>query len=191
MNIRRRFASASVVLLLALATAACGGDDYEPSGGTGAGDESTYQSGGESGEIWQWALGRRLDDPALQPYTASTKGDAAHVQSEGFTLHFDAAMAVYSVSLYNDESALGFGSENTFAAYPGELPGGLSWSMSAADVVERLGEPDTAYTTGYGVEMSFTYRDVDGYAIEIRLAARHQADLWPSPMHVIDVNGHA
>ncbi|HET8657541.1 MAG TPA: hypothetical protein VFM55_00915 [Micromonosporaceae bacterium] len=184
----RRLVPVTVMLLLALAAPACGGGDETPPGSTGGAGGGAYeQPDSPRGEIWQWALGRDLDDPALRRYTANLKGDAAHVKSEGFTLHFDAAMTVYSVTLFNDEAKLGWGPGDTFRAYRGQLPGGLSWDMTAADVVNTLGQPDQAYTTGYGVELSFTYQDVDGFEIEIRLVARHQRDLWPSPMHSIDV----
>jgi hypothetical protein len=185
MNLRRLL-SVAALLVLALGAVSCAEQDYEPRGPTndsGSGDEPSAPRG----EIWQWALGRDIDDPALRPYTLNMKGDAANVQPEGFALHFDTAQRVYLVSLYNDERSLGFEEENTFGAYRGELPNGLSWDMTATDLLETLGEPDDAYTTGYGAELSFTYRNLDGYAVEIMLAARHQRDLPTSPMHVINV----
>lgn len=143
------------------------------------------------GEIWQWAIGMDMDDPALAEYMGflfeDEMGGGAMVKSEGFELNLDSSATVRSVTLFNDESRLGF-SENTFSAYKGELPAGLSWDNTATNVVELLGQPDESYTAGYGVELSFTYLDWEGYRLEISLAARHQQDLWDSPMHTIDVS---
>ncbi|MFI7546053.1 hypothetical protein [Actinoplanes sp. NPDC049599] len=187
----RRLVPIAMAAALAFTAVSCGTREYESPGASSdsgySESETQSEPEGQRGEIWQWALGRDVDDPALRPYTLDMRGDAASVQSEGFQLHFDSAMKVYMVALVNDESSLGFGPENTFSAYQGALPGDLSWDMTAANVVEVLGEPDDSYTTGYGVELSFTYRDLGGYAVEIDLAARHQRDLWDSPMHMIKV----
>ncbi len=142
-------------------------------------------------EIWVWSLGRNMNDPSLARYLldldADDVGGGAMVKSLGFELKLDSSGTVYGVMLVNDEVAIGLPAGNTFQAYPGRLPGGLNWRMTAAEVVRVLGNPDDAYTAGYGVELSFTYRDVGGYALKISLAARHERDLWTSPMHTIDV----
>lgn len=132
-----------------------------------------------------------MDDPALSEYTRDLfdddMGGGAMVKSEGFELNLDSSGTVHSVTLFNDENSLGF-SGNTFSAYDGQLPAGLSWNETATDIVNLLGQPDDSYTAGYGVELSFTYSDRNGYTLVINLAARHQRDLWTSPMHSIDVS---
>lgn len=203
----KRWMVAAVLLVTGLSGAACGSaPDGSASGGpagdvtadgtsgpdgTSTTDDTSGSDGGPAtpgGEIWQWALGRSLDDPQLRPYTANLDQDEANVQPAGFQLFFGASGTVTSVTLFNDEAELGLGAgSSSFSAYPGTLPGGLEWTDTARDVVEALGEPDESYTTGYGVEASFSYADWRGYDLEIRLAARHQADLWTSPMHCITV----
>ncbi len=65
------------------------------------------------------------------------------------------------------------------------LPAGLSWSDTATDVLNKLGQPDQSYTAGYGVEAFFTYSNWNGRTLRINLVARHQQELPNSPMHTI------
>ncbi|HYN30275.1 MAG TPA: hypothetical protein VES95_10465 [Dermatophilaceae bacterium] len=144
----------------------------------------------EQGEVWEWAIGRSMDDPAISPYLANLMDDdaggGAMVKELGFELLLASSGTVTGVMLVNDERSLGY-SENTFAAYDGRLPGGLTWDMNTAEVLEALGEPDTSYTEGYGAEATLTYADVDGHQVVVSLAARHQSDIPTSPIHTMTV----
>lgn len=97
---------------------------------TDPGPPDTYSSTESSvtdGEIWQWAIGRNMHDPALRQYMQDLgqdyMGGGAMVKSRGFELNIDSSGTVHSVTLFNDENRLGF-SENTFRAYRGRCPPG-------------------------------------------------------------------
>lgn len=163
-----------------------------PSGSTApAPSQSGDTAQPPAGEIWQWALGRNVwDDPALQPYTHElglTSDTDVNVQSKGFQLTADPSGTVYSVTVYNDETALGLpGVETNFSAYSGALPLGLTWSDTADDVVSRYGTGNQA--GGYGTPITFTYLTQDGYRVEVGLFASHEADLAGAPIHYIRVS---
>lgn len=144
-----------------------------------------------SGEIWQWALGRNVwDDPALQPYThdlGRTEDTDVNVQSQGFQLTPDSSGAVYSVTVYNDETALGLPYvETNFNAYRGKLPLQLTWSDTANDVTRMYGAGNQA--GGYGTTITSTYLTRDGYRVEVGFMALHDQDLPNSPIHYIRVS---
>lgn len=143
-------------------------------------------------EVWQWALGRSWDDPVLSPYFADLKQDGTYrslvVVDNGFKLLFDPRSGrVAAVLLYNDEARLGLPPGNLFGAYPGRLPGGLTWDMTGPDVVNQLGEPDTSYTAGANVQMSFTWYNVDGYQLIVTLNSSHRSEFPTAPIHNIQI----
>lgn len=142
------------------------------------------------GEIWQWALGRDAwTDRDLARYTQGLgRGDDTdvNVQSEGFKLSLDASGTVVAVTVFNDETDLGFpASETNFRAYEGRLPMNLSWDDTATDIQRRYGA--TNQSGGFGTSVVFRYTTDDGYGVEVGFAARHQTDLPGSPMHYITV----
>jgi hypothetical protein len=142
-------------------------------------------------DVWEWAIGRSMDDPTITPYLADLTDDdavgGAMVKELGFELLIDSTGTVTRVMLVNDERRLGY-TENTFAAYDGRLPGGLTWDMTTPDVIGTLGEPDTSYTAGMGAEATLTYADVDGHQVVVSLAARHQSEIPTSLIHTITVS---
>ena len=153
--------------------------------------EPTTDTPVATAEVWQWALGRNVwSDPDLQPYTGSlgrTWDTDVNVQSYGFQLTPDASGVVTSVTVYNDENALGYpGSETNFRAYPGALPFDLTWSHTATDVEAMLGAGDR--TGGYGTDITYSYLTTNGYRVDVGFVARHDADLAGSPMHFIRVS---
>lgn len=144
-----------------------------------------------SGEIWQWALGRNVwNDAALQPYTHNlgrSWDTDVNVQSQGFQLTPDSSGTVTSVTVYNDENALGYpGSDTNFSAYQGRLPLGLSWSDTATSVGQRYGTG--TQSGGFGTDITCTYTTRNGYRVEIGFVARHAGDLPNSPIHYIRVS---
>lgn len=144
-----------------------------------------------AGEVWQWALGRNVwDDSALQPYThdlGRTSDTDVNVQAQGFQLTPDSSGNVYSVTVYNDETALGFpGTDTNFSAYRGALPLGLTWADTASDVIAKYGTGNQA--GGYGTPITFTYVTNDGYRVEVGLLAAHESDIPGSPLHYITVS---
>lgn len=152
---------------------------------------SSPQPPAATGEIWQWALGKNVwSDPALQPYTRDlgrTSDTDVNVQSQGFQLTPDASGAVYSVTVYNDETALGMPYvETNFNAYRGKLPMGLTWNDTASDVSRMYGTGNQA--GGYGTSITFTYLTKDEYRVEVGFMALHDQDLPGSPIHFIRVS---
>jgi hypothetical protein len=130
------------------------------------------------------------DDPALQPYThdlGRSWDTDVNVQSQGFQLTPDSSGAVYSVTVYNDETQLGFPDVNSnFSAYRGILPMRLTWNNTADDVMRMYGTGTQA--GGYGTPVTFTYLTDDGYRVEVGLLASHQEDIPNSPLHYIRVS---
>ena len=191
--------TAAAAALTAGMLAACGGSVPQSSPSVSAQGQvpasspapATSTVPAATAEIWRWALGRNVwSDPALQPYTHNlgrTPDTDVNVQSQGFQLTPDSSGAVTSVTLYNDENALGYpGSDTNFSAYQGSLPLGLSWADSAAEVSGMLGSGSRA--GGYGTDITFTYLTDAGYRVEVGFAARHDADLPDSPIHYIKVS---
>ncbi|WP_350275853.1 hypothetical protein [Kribbella sp. HUAS MG21] len=156
-------------------------------------DRNTPGATVPDGEIWEWALGRNLwSDPGLAAYAKdlgtdwSDPGTDANVHSRGFQLTADSSGTVTAVTLYNDESALGYPGEDTnFSAYQGSLPMGLTWSTTATDLGAGYGAENQ--TGGYGTEIVFTYTTPSGGRLEISFAARHERDLPGAAIHSITV----
>jgi hypothetical protein len=154
------------------------------------GDEAATPADSPSGEIWQWAIGRNVwTDPYLRRYSAglgrSSRTDV-NVKSEGFQLTLDGSGAVAAVTLYNDETSLGFpASSSNFEAYRGGLPGDLSWDTTPEDIDASYGDPNRS--GGFGTEIRFTYQAGAGYLIEVAFTARHERDLAGSSIHSITV----
>jgi hypothetical protein len=156
---------------------ACATTAMPPSGSPGG------QAPVQAGPIWQWAIGRNITDPQLRPFIAQ----AGRMYSMGVYLNIEGQLVTHVV-LYNDERTLGYGtSSNTYSAYQGPLPGGLTWADTPSVVLRKLGTPDRQYTEGYGVEAFFTYFNKGGYSLEVTFVARHKQDLPTSPMHCITV----
>jgi hypothetical protein len=165
--------------------------ETDQGGGTGAGQDDPQAA--RAGEVWQWALGRDVwSDPALAPYTGDLGTDWAdpdtdvHVQSEGFTLTPDASGTVVAVTVYNDETALGFPpSSSSFSAYRGALPGGLTWSDTASDLGVEYGAPEVS--GGWGTSIVLSASTQDGHPLAITFLATHADDLPGSPIHSITI----
>lgn len=141
------------------------------------------------GEIWQWAIGRNVwDDDNLYKYTheLGRSSTDVNVQSEGFQLTLDGSGTVTAVTLYNDETALGFpASSSNFYAYKGVLPSGLSWRTTPEDIGAAYGAANQS--GGFGTEITFAFRTSDGYRLEVGFNARHESDLPGSLVHSITV----
>jgi hypothetical protein len=144
-----------------------------------------------TGEIWQWALGRNLwTDPALEQYSRQLglywgQSTDAEAQSQGFELTADSTGTVTSVTLYNDETDLGFPQSSTsYQAYQGRLPGGLTWDDTGSTVGAEYG---TQSMGGYGsgLELAFDYKTDDGHPLTITFNASTKAELPDAPMHSI------
>ncbi|TCC20573.1 hypothetical protein [Kribbella sindirgiensis] len=192
-------ALAAVALLAVFVGAALtvGGDGPRP-GPTPTTVGPTYSHSPDpavpSGEIWQWALGRNLwTDPGLAAYAEDLgtdwgdPGTDANVHSRGFQLTADSSGTVTAVTLYNDESALGYpAGETSFSAYQGSLPMGLTWNTTATDLGVVYGAANQ--TGGYGTEIAFTYVTPGGEQVRLSFAARHERDLPGSPIHSITVS---
>jgi len=142
------------------------------------------------GEIWEWALGRNIwTDPDLAAYGRNlgrTWDLEAHVQSQGFSLNPDSSGVIVSVTLYNDETALGLPvSSSSFSAYQGMLPGGLDWSMTADDLDLLDGEQQGGGIAG--LYYQFAMETSDGYLLTVEIATAHADELPDAPMHSIEV----
>jgi len=98
------------------------------------------------GEIWQWALGRRIDDPnfdeSLRRGLQLLLDDVPDLH-QGFSLVPDAVSeTVVKVVLYNDQTQHTWpglrppspSDPGRFHAYQGKLPGDANWNMTARDV---------------------------------------------------------
>lgn len=193
------------VVLAAVAVVAGGVGVVLTTGGGGPGPDNptpsiasptssgTPDSSVPDGEIWQWALGRNLwTDPGLEAYAKdlgtdwSDPGTDANAHSQGFQLTADSTGTVTAVTLYNDESALGYpGADSNFSAYQGALPMGLTWNDTAADLGAIYGAQNQS--GGYGTDIVFAYRTSDGHRIEVSFVARHEQDLPGSVIHSITV----
>jgi hypothetical protein len=149
-----------------------------------------------AGEVWDYALALRWDDPAISAYTQdygrhAGDGDdpTGHVRSQGFALNLDSAGVVTSVTLFNDEAALGYGIG--YQAYQGRLPLDLSWSDTADDVYARLGEP-LKITGGAGLDVGWWYRGTDGRTVLASFRAGDQYGTQVSAdaaLHSVEVSG--
>lgn len=138
----------------------------------------------QSQAIWEQILGHKLDEPALAPYRG------LDIQSQGIKVEADGSDTVTSVTLFNDEAALGYEvSGSTYSAYKGVLPGGLDWSNTDSDVINQMGPPTQAYTAGWGVAENFTYQNYkdSGFNIYIEFQANMQREEGSSPIHFIRV----
>lgn len=174
-----------------------GGEHPKPDNPTPAVVGPTYVNSTEAtvpnGEIWEWALGRNLwTDPGLVAYAKQLgtdwgdPGTDANVHSRGFQLTADSSGTVVAVTLYNDETALGYpGGDTNFSAYQGSLPMGLSWTMTASDLGVGYGAENQ--TGGYGTDIAFTYSTPDGDQLKVSFVARHEPDLPGSLIHSITV----
>ncbi len=146
-----------------------------------------------SGEIWTWVLGRNVyDDPALRQYTRNIgyrNSSDISVQSEGFQLHPDAKGNVTSITLFNNEWALGLPCDSScFLAYPGILPMGLPWSATAGDILENYPPPYKHGGLG-AIPIQFRYSTKDGWlVVELEFMAESDRDLPGSPLHSITVS---
>ncbi|HET9649319.1 MAG TPA: hypothetical protein VFP34_13975 [Microlunatus sp.] len=149
-------------------------------------DSST--SSDATAEIWFWALGRNVwTDPALIPYTGGLGyGDTdVNLHAAGVQLALDPQGTVTSVTVYNDENALGYpGSETNFSAYAGMLPLGLTWSddVSSVDASHAL----VSESGGFGTEIVHTFVD-NGLRIDVTFTARHSNELPGASIHGITV----
>ena len=142
------------------------------------------------GEIWQWALGRDLfTDPALQPYTSQLGTDAqteVFVHEEGFELTGDEFGDVTAVTVFNDETMLGFPvSETSMSAYQGQLPAGITWADTAAGLDLATGGPGVVCIGG--IECSWSFVDDEGHDVVVSFAARDPDDFANSRIHWIEV----
>jgi hypothetical protein len=141
-------------------------------------------------EIWEWAIGRNVaTDPYLRQLSQQLGQDPDNleisVQSEGFQLAVDNSWNVISVTVFNDENALGYpGAESNFSAYQGTLPLGLTWDDNATTVHQQFPEHQT--WGGYGVEIIYQYLQ-DGRRVDVTFAAAHERDLDGAPIHSITV----
>jgi hypothetical protein len=186
----------------ALTAAACGGSGSPSAPSPAAtvtttdGTQPATKPTTPAGEVWDYALGLRWDDPAIAAYTQgfgrySGDGDdpTGHVRSQGFMLNLDGAGVVTSVTLVNDEAALGYGTG--FQAYRGRLPFGVSWDETADDVHARLGDP-LSVTGGAGLDVGWWYRDSDERAVLVSFRAGDQYGTQVSadaPIHMVEVSG--
>lgn len=142
---------------------------------------TTAPSPATAGEVWQWAHGRNVwTDPSLKPYATGLgkSGDTdVNVRSKGFQLTTDSSGVVVAVTLFNDESALGYpGSSSNFSAYRGALPLGLSWTSTAAHEGWVYGAPNQG--GGYGTDITFRFR-WHGYLVEVSCYASPSGALEP------------
>ena len=141
------------------------------------------------GEVWEWALGRNLTtDTALAAYRDRLTSDGrVPVQSKGFSLQVDGSGDVVAVTLFNDETALGFpGLESNYSTYKGRLPDGNAWSDTATSIAARYRITD--FSGGFGIELTTTHASSVGrYHLEFGFMARYQRELVDSPLHWISV----
>lgn len=134
-----------------------------------------------SGEVWQWAFGQNVwEDPLLtisQEQHFSPGNTDIYANTMGFSLTPDEQGTVVIVTLFNEDTGM--------VAYPGQLPGGLDWSMTGGDLMAMLGQESLSAIDG--VPFSFSAVTNDGYDLELYVAASHMEDLPAAPLSSIIV----
>jgi hypothetical protein len=162
----------------------------------------TVAAAAPQGEIWEWALGREaFNDPDLAPYTrglgATIGGPCPYdycppaytvteavVADKGFKLvPTGAEQVIGTVELYNKD--------NVFQPYPGRLPFGLTWDMTADQIGLVYNGPNMVPGSGNITPITFESLTPDGrydVQVEFNVFWFHADQLPNSRMHKIAVS---
>ncbi|BDB40783.1 MULTISPECIES: hypothetical protein [Mycobacterium] len=148
-------------------------------------------------EIWQWAIGRNVfTDPALQQYSrllGINRSTDVYVESKGFSMSCDGGGNVVSVTLYNDEVAVGWRrpGNNTFRAYRGALPARLTWNTRARDLHFVYGAPNmvAGFPPDRIIPIAFATRTTDHwFDLVLEFATGYAENLPSAPILRITVS---